>query len=185
MRGRLVLGLLLIAFVAACSGSDGDEESGAARPPAPAPATPEAAPGRPAEPVPPAPTPERPAAKPDAAKLEEIVRAWSRALNAGDNEAAADLFAPRALVIQGELAAELVTHADAVAFNESLPCSGEVTEISTEGEIVTAVFVLGNRPTSDCDAPPGTRAAAQFLIRGGKILAWRQIPAPEDDPGSL
>ena len=49
-----------------------------------------------------------------------VVRAWSKALDAGDNQAAADLFAPGAQVIQGPVVTSLRTHADAVAWNAGL-----------------------------------------------------------------
>jgi hypothetical protein len=162
--------VLLVAFLAACGGSDAET----AETPAPPPPAVETAPV-------PLPAPETSASPPvDPKQLEATVRAWSAALNAGDDEAAADLFAPGALVIQGGLGVALETYEAAVTFNAGLPCSGEIVSLSTEGDVVTAVFVLGDRPTSKCDAPPGTRAAAQFLIKGGKIAVWQQIPPPEE-----
>lgn len=110
------------------------------------------------------------------------MRAWSAALNAGDNEAAADLFAPRALVLQDGVGLELRTHEAAVQFNAGLPCSGEIVRLSADGEVVTAVFELGDRPAGNCDAPPGTLATAQFLIQGGRIVAWQEIPVPAEAP---
>ena len=104
-----------------------------------------------------------------------VVRAWSKALDAGDNQAAADLFAPGAQVIQGPVVTSLRTHADAVAWNAGLPCSGKIVALSTRGATVTATFLLGNRPTSACDGP-GRRATAIFRVRGGKIVLWHQVP---------
>ena len=102
------------------------------------------------------------------------MRAWSAALNEGDNEAAADLFAAGAQVVQGGRTIRLASHADAVAWNESLPCSGRIVEVETEGETVTATFVLGDRTTSACDAP-GAEATAAFHIEDGKIVLWHQL----------
>ena len=113
---------------------------------------------------------------------EDVVRAWSRALNAGDNEAAAALFAPGARVVQGGLVTVLATHADAVRWNRGLPCSGKIVDLERSGNDVTATFVLGDRPASACDGP-GDRAAAVFRIRGGHIVLWHQVPAPE--PGGV
>jgi len=162
--------LVSVALLAACAGSDGAESE---VPPPPPPSVETA----------PAPVPTPPAEmSADPKQLEAIVRAWSAALNAGDDEAAADLFAPGALVIQGGVGIELQTHEAAVTFNAGLPCSGEIVALSTAGDVVTAVFVLRDRPASECDAPPGTRAAARFLIKGGKIAAWQQIPPPEETP---
>jgi limonene-1,2-epoxide hydrolase len=115
---------------------------------------------------------------------ESIVRAWSKALNAGDNQSAADLFAPGAQVIQGPVVIRLRTHADAVVWNAGLPCSGRIVAIATRGATVTATFLLGNRPTSACDGP-GHRATAVFRIRGGKIVLWHQVPAAPPPPPTI
>jgi limonene-1,2-epoxide hydrolase len=106
------------------------------------------------------------------------VRAWSAALNADDNAAAGRLFAVGALVIQGGGVYELRGPADAARWTASLPCSGHIVEVTVEQETVTAVFILGDRARSRCDAPPGTRAAARFTVRGGKIVGWEQLPVP-------
>ena len=110
-----------------------------------------------------------------------VVRAWSKALNAGDNDAAADLFAPGAEVIQGSVVTRLRTHADGVAWNAGLPCSGKIVSLRTRGATVTATFLLGDRPTSACDGP-GHHATAVFRIRGGKIVLWHQVPEPASPP---
>jgi hypothetical protein len=104
----------------------------------------------------------------------DVVRAWSRALNAGDNDTAADLFASGARVEQAGRVLVLRTHAQAVAWNSSLPCSGKIVALSAEGdERATATFLLFDRRTSRCGAPGG-RATAVFTVRDGKIVRWRQ-----------
>jgi hypothetical protein len=105
---------------------------------------------------------------------ESVVRAWSQSLNTGDNEAAAELFAPAAQVIQGRRFI-LRSKSDAIAFNEALPCSGEIVELETDGDTVRATFLLGHRETSRCDAP-GARVRAAFRVRDGKIVVWEQLP---------
>src|SRR5919204_5769979 len=115
------------------------------------------------------------------ASPESVVRAWSKALNAGDNQGAADLFAPGAEVVQGPVVIRLRTHADAVVWNAGLPCSGKIVALSTSGATVTATFLLGDRPASACDGP-GHRATAIFRIRGGKIVLWHQVPEPASPP---
>jgi predicted SnoaL-like aldol condensation-catalyzing enzyme len=105
---------------------------------------------------------------------EDVVRAWSEALNAGDNEAAAELFAPGAQIIQGGQMVRLETRDDAVAWNASLPCSGRIVDVETDGDTVTATFVLDDRTTSPCDAP-GAQATAAFRIADGKIVLWHQL----------
>lgn len=107
-----------------------------------------------------------------------IVRAWSRALNAGDNEGAADLFADGARVVQAGQVLVLRTHAQAVQFNALLPCSGKIVSVSTKGDTATATFLLGDRPASRCDAP-GAEAVAAFEVDHGKIVLWHQLPSPQ------
>src|SRR4051794_22942035 len=110
---------------------------------------------------------------------EQVVRAWSKALNANDNEAAAQLFAPNAAVLQGGLSARLASHALAVAFNASLPCGGKIVAVRKAGTQVLATFVLGERPRHTCDAPGG-KASAVFDVRAGKIVLWAQVANPPD-----
>jgi limonene-1,2-epoxide hydrolase len=104
---------------------------------------------------------------------ESVVRAWSQALNQGDNETAAKLFAQGAEVIQGEMVLTLRTQQDALAWNAALPCSGRILEIHTKGQTATATFLLGDRPHNRCDGP-GHRATAIFRVVKGKIVLWHQ-----------
>jgi ketosteroid isomerase-like protein len=113
---------------------------------------------------------------------EDVVRAWSEALNAGDNEAAAELFAPGAEVVQGGRTIRLETRDEATAWNSALPCSGRIVEIETNGDTVTATFLLGDRTTSPCDAP-GARATAAFRIEDGKIVLWHQLSGEPEQTG--
>ncbi len=111
---------------------------------------------------------------------ESVVRAWSQELNSGDNEGAAKLFAPGAKVVQAGTAIRLNTHAEALAWNTALPCSGRLVSIKTTGDTTRATFVLGDRPNKKCDGP-GQKATAIFLVRKGKIVLWHQTssePAP-------
>jgi limonene-1,2-epoxide hydrolase len=105
---------------------------------------------------------------------ETVVRDWSKALNADDNDAAADLFADGAEVIQAGVVTRLPTHRDAVLWNSELPCSGKIVALSRNGREVRATFLLGDRRGSPCDAP-GARATALFRIEDGKIVLWHQL----------
>lgn len=105
---------------------------------------------------------------------EQVVRAWSRALNTGDNQAAAALFALGARIEQGELVIVVDERADALAWNRSLPCSGKIVTLVAEGDTATATFLLFDRRTSACDAP-GARVEASFEVRNGKIVLFRQL----------
>ena len=117
-----------------------------------------------------------------AASPERVARAWSDAINAGDDEKAADLFAPGAVIVQGTQIT-LSTHADALQWNAGLPCAGHVVSVDVEGEQATVVFVLGRRPGHLCDGP-GQRAAAVFGVHDGKIVLWHQIPVPGSGAGA-
>jgi limonene-1,2-epoxide hydrolase len=113
------------------------------------------------------------------ASPEEVVRAWSTALNADQNEAAADLFAPGAKVVQGGLELTFSAHKDAVAWNQSLPCNGQIVGLDVDGSVVTASFLLRDSQTTPCDAP-GERVTAIFTVEEGKITRWEQ---PLEAPG--
>jgi limonene-1,2-epoxide hydrolase len=110
-----------------------------------------------------------------APSTESVVRAWSQALNDNDNERAADLFARDAQVVQSGHELTLRTHADAVAWNKSLPCSGTIVSIDSRGNTATATFLLGNRQHRSCNGP-GEHATAIFKVRKGKIVLWHQTP---------
>ena len=112
---------------------------------------------------------------------ESVVRAWSEAVNTGDDEAAAELFAPGAEVIQGNLRGRLETYEDAVLFNRALPCSGRIVRVESGKDGVTATFRLGDRPSSACDAP-GAEVRAFFRVEGGKITLWHQLPGSSGEP---
>src|SRR3954453_12815881 len=114
-----------------------------------------------------------------AQKPAAVVRAWSAALNANRNDAAARLFATGAHVVQPGVDARLVSHDLAVIFNDGLPCAGRITRLDVKGDQVVATFVLGGRPKHRCDAP-GIKAAALFVVRKGKIVLWQQVPVPPD-----
>jgi hypothetical protein len=106
----------------------------------------------------------------------DVVRAWSAALRADDNERAASLFAPNAAILQGDQVRYLHTHADAVRWNARLPCAGTVVSLKRNGRATaTATFRLGDRKHRHCGDPPGAEAVALFVVEHGKIVLWAQI----------
>jgi len=119
-----------------------------------------------------------------AASPEEVVRAWSQALNRGDDRAAADLFARGARAVQGGRVFVLRTHDEAAAWNRGLPCAGRIVSLGRRGELVTATFVLGHRPGHTCDGP-GAEATAVFRVRGGKIVLWHQTGTQATPPAPV
>jgi hypothetical protein len=116
------------------------------------------------------------------ASPDSVVRAWNQAVLAEDNEAAAELFAPGARIVQAGQAFTLETTADAYRFNAGLPCAAEIVAIEEQGETVTATFVLSDRETSRCDGP-GAEVTVIFEIRDGKIVLWQQLPQEGPPPG--
>jgi limonene-1,2-epoxide hydrolase len=114
---------------------------------------------------------------------ESVVRAWSNRLNEEDNEGAAKLFAAGAEVVQPGRTIRLATEQQALAFNEALPCSGEIVDLEAEGETVTATFVLGDRNESRCDGP-GAEVKTVFQVVDGKIVLWHQLPSAAQPPGN-
>jgi len=113
--------------------------------------------------------------------MKAVVRAWSANLNSGDNAAEARLFSLPVTMIQGPYGYRLTTARQVAAWHAALPCSGRIVSITVRGRRATAVFRLGNRKTSKCDAP-GTLAAARFTIVQGRITLWEQVPPPQQAP---
>jgi hypothetical protein len=59
----------------------------------------------------------------------DVVRDWSAALDAYDNDRAASLFAPNVAIVQGDQLVRLRTHGQAVAWNKGLPCAGQMVSL--------------------------------------------------------
>lgn len=172
----------MVALLAAGCGDDADAPATSATAPAPAttaPATTEAAPLA----TPTAPQGESGPVtttgdKPIPEELAKIVLAWSDAINRNDNQAAAALFAKGAIVAQSAVY-RLDTAETAAIWNDGLPCAGKVIELRMVDVAVVATFELGERPGHKCDADPGTRAGAAFVIEKGLITLWQQVPVDQ------
>ena len=113
------------------------------------------------------------------ATMRQVVRDCSRYFNAADNAALTRLFRLPAIVEQGGVGYRLKTARHLAVWHDGLPCAGRVTSITIRGNVATAVFVLGDRPSigSSCGTP-GERAAAAFEIVDGKIVHWTQVAVP-------
>lgn len=112
---------------------------------------------------------------------EQAVRDWSAALNDERYERAASFFADGAIVEQAR-EFKLEDRADAIAFNRSLPCKADVTDVDDEGDTVLATFRLRGGPVGGCD---GGSARVRFRFKHGKFSEWRQLPEPETPPGDV
>jgi hypothetical protein len=158
MRRTAFLAVVLVATLAGCG--SGDEEGGSA----PAAKTPQGGeiPG-----------------DADEATVEVIYR-WSEALRRGDIDAAAASFAIPSVAENPPLLAHIDSEAEARLFNESLPCGGRLIRARSEGDFTTATFRLTERPgQGSCGEGTGNTARAAFVIRGGKIVEWRRVGAPQ------
>ena len=102
-------------------------------------------------------------------------------MNTGDNDTAGDLFADGAEVVQPDSVMRLATHADAVAWNAALPCSGRILSVTSRADTVTVTFRLGDREESACDGP-GQKVRALFRVKDGKIVLFHQL-AGLGEPG--
>ena len=114
----------------------------------------------------------------------EAIRAWSTALNRGDYDKAASYFAEDAIVEQTE-EVRLPDRKAAVAFNRSLPCQADVTDVEDEGDTVLAAFRLRGGSGGGCD---GGTARVRFRFEDGKFAEWRQLsesPPADGDIASL
>jgi hypothetical protein len=115
--------------------------------------------------------------------MRAVVRAWSHRLNAGDNAGVAKLFALPSVIAQGSYVFRFETRAQLAEWHSGLPCSGRIVSIAIRGRSAIAVFRLGDRGKTRCDAP-GTLVAARFEIADGRIVVWQQVPVPATQPES-
>jgi len=111
----------------------------------------------------------------------KTIRDWSRALNDERYGRAASFFAKGAIVEQARVS-RLADRAAAIAFNRSLPCKADVTDIDDEGDTVLVAFRLRGGPRGGCQ---GGSARVRFKFRGGKFSEWRQLGAPDAPPGEV
>ncbi len=111
----------------------------------------------------------------------QAIRAWSIALNSEDYEKAASFFAEGAIVEQaGEV--RLPDEDAAVAFNRSLPCKADVTDVEDEGDSVLVAFRLRGGSAGGCD---GGTARVRFRFEDGKFSEWRQLGEPPPAEGEI
>jgi hypothetical protein len=105
----------------------------------------------------------------------DVVRDWSAALDAYDNDRAASLFAPNIAIVQGDQLVRLRTHGQAVAWNKGLPCAGKIVSLRQNGSSVEATFRIRSGPHRHCQDPAGAEATAIIVVEHGKIILWAQI----------
>ena len=109
-------------------------------------------------------------------RVKAVVRARTANLDAADNAAEARLFSLPALIslMEGPYGCLCLTRAEVVQFHAQLLCSGKIVSIKVRGRHATAVFRLGDREISKCDAP-GALTGVRFTIVRGKITVLKQV----------
>jgi hypothetical protein len=105
----------------------------------------------------------------------QVVRAWSSAVNRGDEEAAVALFGPNAVFVAGDYQTVLRTRADVLAFHREMVWCGPIVRLAAHGDEVEAQFSLASRPTAHCERGGRERGSVYFRIREGKIVFFDQI----------
>lgn len=114
----------------------------------------------------------------------DVIRAWARALSAGDIHKAASYFAVPAIVANGTPPVRVVSRVQEREFNMLLPCGARLVKSARHGRYIYATFLITNRVGGNCGPGVGAIAATAFLIRGGKIAEWRRLPNPGSAPPS-
>jgi SnoaL-like domain len=107
----------------------------------------------------------------------QVVRAWSAAVNRGDNEAAAALFGSKVVFVAGDSRFVLRTRAQALAFHRAIGWCGPIVRLARKGDEIVAQFSLASRPSGHCDRGGRERGSVAFRIRDGKIVFFGQIGA--------
>jgi hypothetical protein len=117
---------------------------------------------------------------------EEVIRGWVEAVSAGEYGRAADYFAKGAIVEQAR-EFRLPDRSAAIAFNRSLPCRADLTDVEDEGDTSLAAFRLREGRGGRCGAGDGAgeTARVRFLIEDGRIVEWRQLPADPAPQGEI
>ena len=188
IRPGLVLAVVAAATLAAGCGSGGAKTvASQSTQPRPGPTTNGGMSGVPGGSAQTIPTP-GPTGRPADPAAVNVVRAWSSALQRGDVEAAARYFAVPSEFINGPDASGRVpiirirSLADAAAINTSLPCGASFISADQRGAYVNVLFRLTDRPGpgGGCGSGIGQKARTNFVVRGGRIVAWIRAP---DDPG--
>jgi SnoaL-like domain len=107
----------------------------------------------------------------------QVVRAWSAAVNRGDDEAAAALFGSRVVFVAGDSRRVLRTRAQTLAFNRAIGWCGPIVRLVRTDEEIVAQFSLASRPSGHCERGGRERGSVAFRVRDGKIVRFDQIGA--------
>jgi len=105
-----------------------------------------------------------------------VIEEWSRTLQEGDVDGAAELFALPSVAENGPAVVEIEDRNDARLFNASLPCGARLVRATSEGDFTVATFRLTERPGPGvCGAGSGGEAKTAFVIEDDEIVEWRRV----------
>lgn len=123
-------------------------------------------------------------AKPAAGSAEKVIRGWADAHRRGDMKAAARYFAVPSTISNGGAPVKLLTQADIVFFNTTLPCGAKILSTAAVAHGFTlTTFELTERPgAGKCGSGTGGTARVAFRVRMGKITDWRRASDPPKVP---
>ena len=107
----------------------------------------------------------------------QVVRAWSAALNRGDEEAAAALFGPRTVFVAGDYQTVLHTRGEVLSFHRAMVWCGPIVRLLANGNEVEAQFSLASRSHGRCESGGRERGSVYFRVRDGKIVYFDQVGA--------
>jgi limonene-1,2-epoxide hydrolase len=110
-----------------------------------------------------------------------VIRAWLAALREGHVDAAARYFAIPSRVQNGTPVFTLRTRAEALVFNQTLPCGATADAVRSAGSFTIIRFRLTERIGGDCMGAAGHAARGAIRVRGRKIVEWYRLPDDPDD----
>ncbi|MEA2155816.1 MAG: hypothetical protein QOE11_1956 [Solirubrobacteraceae bacterium] len=120
--------------------------------------------------------------RPADASATRTIRAWSKALRAGDLAGATALWALPARIQNGTPVLTLGTRGDVRSFNESLSCGAVLTGAGAARGYTIATFRLTERRGGQCGTGVGQSAQTAVLVRAGRIAGWYRLPDTTPGP---
>lgn len=178
---RFACALVLTIALAGCGGGADEDERAQPRPAVPETTTPTTPSSPPFDPDRRPNVPEE-GLKPAPQAQTRVVERWAAAVRRADFDAAADLFAAKALVQNGGAIEVLQTREYAKVWNAALPCGAKVTDTAAAGGYVVVQFVLVDRVGSSCGSGTGNSARVAMKVRAGRIAEWYRLPEPAAGP---
>jgi hypothetical protein len=124
--------------------------------------------------------PDRASGPADAASVR-VIRHWLAALNRGDIERAAHVFAlPSKFQNIGTPVLTIDSEQERIAVNLSLTCGAKAVQTGGAGRFTIVTFRLIERRGGDCGQGAGGTARGAIRVARGRIHEWYRLP---DRPG--